>query len=247
MAGHSKWANIRFRKAVKDARRGKLFTRLIREITVAARSGGGDHASSSKLRAAVDKALAANMTREAVDRAIKRGTGELEGVEYEEVRYEGYAAGGTAILVECATDNRNRTVSEVRHLFTKFGGNLGTDGSVAYLFTKTGVFSFAPGTDEDTVMEVAIAAGAEDVDTADDGSIEVTTTPSHFEAVSVAFEKVELQPELAEVLQRPSNDCPLTPDAAEQVILLVGALEDLDDVQDVFTNASFPQGIQPAA
>jgi YebC/PmpR family DNA-binding regulatory protein len=247
MAGHSKWANIRFRKATQDARRGKLFTKLIREITVAARSGGGDPASNPRLRAAVDKALAANMTRDTVDRATKRGTGELEGVEYEEIRYEGYATGGAAVLVECTTDNRNRTVSEVRHVFAKYGGNLGTDGSVAYLFTKTGVFAFAPGTNEEAVMETAVAAGAEDVEIAEDGSIEVTTPPPHFEAVSMAFEKAELKPVLAEVLQRPSTDCPLTSGDAESVIQLVDALEELDDVQDVFTNASFPEEIQPAA
>ena len=247
MAGHSKWANIRFRKAAQDARRGKLFTKLIREITVAARSGGGGPASNPRLRAAVDKALAANMTRDTVDRATKRGSGELEGVEYQEVRYEGYATGGTAVLVECTTDNRNRTVSEVRHVFTKYGGRLGTDGSVAYLFTKTGVFAFGPGTDEEAVMEVAVAAGAEDVEIADDGSIEVTTTPLNFETVSIAFEAVELKPEFADVLQRPSTDCPLTRDDAESVIQLVDALEDLDDVQDVFTNGSFPEEMQPAA
>ena len=247
MAGHSKWANIRFRKAAQDARRGKLFTKLIREITVAARSGGGDPASNPRLRAAVDKALAANMTRDTVDRATKRGTGELEGVEYQEVRYEGYAMGGTAVLVECTTDNRNRTVSEVRHVFTKYGGNLGTDGSVAYLFTKTGVFAFGPGTDEEAVMEVAVTAGAEDVEIADDGSIEVTTAPPNFETVSIAFEEAELKPELADVLQRPSTDCPLTSDDAEWVIQLVDALEELDDVQDVFTNGSFPEEMQPAA
>ena len=247
MAGHSKWANIRFRKAAQDARRGKLFTKLIREITVAARSGGGDPASNPRLRAAVDKALAANMTRDTVDRATKRGTGELEGVEYQEVRYEGYATGGTAVLVECTTDNRNRTVSEVRHVFTKYGGHLGIDGSVAYLFTKTWVFTFGPGTDEEAVMEVAVAAGAEDVEIADDGSIEVTTAPPNFETVSIAFEAAELKPELADVLQRPSTDCPLTRDDAESVIQLVDALEELDDVQDVFTNGSFPEEMQPAA
>ena len=171
MAGHSKWANIKFRKAAQDAKRGKLFTKLIREITVAARAGGGDSASNPRLRTAIDKALSANMTRDTVDRAIKRGTGELEGVSYEEIRYEGYAPGGVAILVDCMTDNRNRTVGEVRHLFSKHGGNLGTEGSVAYLFSKTGLFIFAPGTDEEAVMEAAVGAGADDVETVADGSI----------------------------------------------------------------------------
>jgi YebC/PmpR family DNA-binding regulatory protein len=187
------------------------------------------------------------MTRDTVDRATKRGTGEIEGVQYEEVRYEGYATAGTAVLVECTTDNRNRTVSEVRHVFAKYGGNLGTDGSVAYLFTKTGVFAFAPDTDEEAVMETAVAAGAEDVEIAEDGSIEVITTPPNFEAVSMAFREAELRPELAGVVQRPSTDCPLTREDAESVIQLVDALEELDDVQDVFTNASFPEEMHPAA
>ena len=246
MAGHSKWANIRFRKGAQDAKRGKIFTKLIREITVSARGGGGDPGSNPRLRTAIDKAKAQSMPKDNIDRAIKRGTGDADGAVYEEVRYEGYAMGGTAVLVECTTDNRNRTVSEVRHVFTKYGGNLGTDGSVAYLFTKIGVFAFASGTDEEAVMEAAVAAGAEDVEIADDGSIEVTTTPPNFEAVSIAFEEAELQPELAEVLQRPSTDCPLTSEDAESVIQLVDALQDLDDVQDVFTNASFPEEMQPA-
>ena len=175
MAGHSKWANIRFRKAAQDAKKGKLFTRLIREITVAAREGGGDPDANPRLRAAIDKALAANMTKDVIERAQKRGTGELEGVAYEEVRYEGYAPGGIAVLVECTTDNRNRTVSEVRHAFSKNGGNLGTDGSVAYLFSKVGVITFPPGTGEEQVMEAAIDAGAEDIESDDDGSVEGTT------------------------------------------------------------------------
>jgi YebC/PmpR family DNA-binding regulatory protein len=241
MAGHSKWANIRFRKAAVDAKRGKLFTKLIREITVSARSGGGDSASNPRLRSAIDKALAANMSRDTVDRAVKRGTGELEGVEYEEVRYEGYAMGGAAVLVECTTDNRNRTVSEVRHVLSKYGGNLGTDGSVAYLFVKTGVFGFAPNTNEELVMDLAVSAGAEDVEIGDDGSIEVTTEPSNFEIVSDAFKEAGLQPEVSEVIQRAMTDCPLSLQNAEKFIDLVGALEELDDVQDVFTNASFPE------
>lgn len=243
MAGHSKWANIRFRKAAVDAKRGKLFTKLIREITVAARGGGGDPASNPRLRAAVDKALAANMTRDTVERATKRGTGELEGVEYVEVRYEGYAMGGTAVLVECATDNRNRTVSEVRHVLSKYGGNLGTDGSVAYLFVKMGVFVFSPDTDEEAVMEAAVAAGADDVQISDDGSIEVTTEPLNFDILSNAFKDAGLEPELSEVMQRPITDCPLNIEDAENLSKLVGALEELDDVQDVFTNASFREEV----
>ena len=192
MAGHSKWANIKFRKAAQDAKRGKLFTKLIREITVAARAGGGDSTSNSRLRTAVEKALAGNMTRDTVDRAIKRGTGELEGLSYEEVRYEGYAHGGVAVLVDCTTDNRNRTVGEVRHLFSKHGGNLGTEGSVAYLFSKIGLFVFAPTADEEAVMEVVVAAGAEEVETALDGSIEVITTPELFDTVRVALAQAAL-------------------------------------------------------
>ena len=245
MAGHSKWANIRFRKAAVDAKRGKLFTKLIREITVSARSGGGDAVSNPRLRSAIDKALASNMLRDTVERAIKRGTGELDGVEYEEVRYEGYAMGGAAVLVECTTDNRNRTVSEVRHVLSKYGGNLGTDGSVAYLFVKTGVFGFDSKTDEEVIMEVAVTAGAEDVEIGDDGSIEVTTEPSNFECVSDAFSVAGLQPELSEVIQRPTSDCPLSLQDSEKFLELLDALQDLDDVQDVFTNASFPEEMRP--
>ncbi len=206
MAGHSKWANIKFRKAAQDAKRGKLFTKLIREITVAARAGGGDSASNPRLRAAVEKALAGNMTRDTVDRAIKRGTGELEGVSYEEVRYEGYAHGGVAVLVDCTTDNRNRTVGEVRHLFSKHGGNLGTEGSVAYLFSKIGLFVFAPTVDEEAVMEVVVVAGAEEVETALDGSIEVITTPELFDTVRAALAQQGLEPEIAQIVQRPATE-----------------------------------------
>lgn len=241
MAGHSKWANIKFRKAAQDAKRGKLFTKLIREITVAARAGGGDSASNPRLRTAIDKALSANMTRDTVDRAIKRGTGELEGVSYEEIRYEGYAPGGVAILVDCMTDNRNRTVGEVRHLFSKHGGNLGTEGSVAYLFSKTGLFIFAPGTDEEAVMEAAVGAGADDVETVADGSIEVLAQPEIYDAVNDALKEAGLEPELAQVLERPSNEAPVSNEDAEKVMRLVDALEELDDVQEVFTNASFPE------
>ena len=241
MAGHSKWANIKFRKAAQDAKRGKLFTNLIREITVAARAGGGDSASNPRLRTAIDKALSSNMTRDTVDRAIKRGTGELEGVSYEEIRYEGYAPGGVAILVDCMTDNRNRTVGEVRHLFGKHGGNLGTEGSVAYLFSKTGLFIFAPGTDEEAVMEAAVGAGADDVETVADGSIEVLAQPETYDAVNDALKEAGLEPELAQVLERPSNEAPVSNEDAEKVIRLVDALEELDDVQEVSTNVSFPE------
>ncbi len=241
MAGHSKWANIKFRKAAQDAKRGKLFTKLIREITVAARAGGSDSASNSRLRTAVEKALAGNMTRDTVDRAIKRGTGELEGLSYEEVRYEGYAHGGVAILVDCTTDNRNRTVGEVRHLFSKHGGNLGTEGSVAYLFSKIGLFVFAPTADEEAVMEVVVAAGAEEVETALDGSIEVITTPELFDTVRAALARQGLEPEIAQIVQRPATETELDGDDAEKVVSLVDALEEMDDVQDVFTNASFPE------
>jgi YebC/PmpR family DNA-binding regulatory protein len=241
MAGHSKWANIKFRKAAQDAKRGKLFTKLIREITVAARAGGSDSASNSRLRTAVEKALAGNMTRDTVDRAIKRGTGELEGVSYEEVRYEGYAHGGVAVLVDCTTDNRNRTVGEVRHLFSKHGGNLGTEGSVAYLFSKIGLFVFAPTADEEAVMEVVVAAGAEEVETALDGSIEVITTPELFDTVRAALARQGLEPEIAQIVQRPATETELDGDDAEKVVSLVDALEEMDDVQDVFTNATFPE------
>jgi YebC/PmpR family DNA-binding regulatory protein len=241
MAGHSKWANIKFRKAAQDAKRGKLFTKLIREITVAARAGGGDSASNSRLRTAVEKALAGNMTRDTVDRAIKRGTGELEGVSYEEVRYEGYAHGGVAVLVDCTTDNRNRTVGEVRHLFSKHGGNLGTEGSVAYLFSKIGLFVFTPGADEEAVMEVVVAAGADEVETALDGSIEVITAPELFDTVRAALAQERLEPEIAQVVQRPATETELEGDDARKVVSLIDALEEMDDVQDVFTNASFPE------
>lgn len=241
MAGHSKWANIRFRKAAQDAKRGKLFTRLIREITVAARAGGGDVEHNPQLRAAIDKALSANMTRDAIDRAVKRGTGELEGVQYEEVRYEGYAPGGVAVLVECTTDNRNRTVGEVRHVFSKHGGNLGTDGSVAYLFNKVGVFTFVPGSDEERIVDAAAGAGAEDVQVDDDGVIEVVTAPEDFEQARDALAEAGLEPEQAEVTQRATSFTQLSGEEAEKVLRLLNALEDLDDVQDVFTNASFPE------
>lgn len=243
MAGHSKWANIRFRKAAQDAKRGKLFTRLIREITVSAREGGGDPNSNPRLRAAIDKALTANMTKDNVERAIKRGTGELEGVSYEEVRYEGYAPGGTAVLIECTTDNRNRTVSEVRHAFSKHGGNLGTDGSVAYLFNKLGIITFPAGSDEDRIVEIAIDAGAEDVSTDEDGTIEVVTSPETLHTLCDAFAKADMQPESADVVQRASTEISLNEHEGEKVLKLLDALEELDDVQDVYTNADFPDSL----
>ncbi len=239
MAGHSKWANIKFRKAAQDAKRGKLFTKLIREITVSARSGGGDADANPRLRTAIDKALAANMTRDTIERAISRGTGEGDDANYEEVRYEGYGPGGIAFLVECTTDNRNRTVGEVRHAFSKHGGNLGTDGSVAYLFTKTGLFVFAPGSDEERIMEEAISAGADDVEVNDDGSIEVITTPEEFEAVKSAFKDAGLEAEVAETVQRPATETELSGEDAESIEKLIEMLEDLDDVQEVYTNAVF--------
>lgn len=240
MAGHSKWANIKFRKAAQDAKRGKLFTKLIREITVAARSGGGDADSNPRLRAAMDKALGANMTKDVIERAIKRGTGELEGVNYEEVRYEGYAPGGIAVLVECTTDNRNRTVGEVRHAFTKHGGNLGTDGSVAYLFNKVGMIRFAPDSDEERIMEIAVDAGAEDVLTEDDGSIEVVTAPEDYHSVQSALLGAGLEHEAADIMQRATTEVSLNAEDGEKTLKLLDALEELDDVQDVYSNADFP-------
>ncbi|MDX5151798.1 MAG: YebC/PmpR family DNA-binding transcriptional regulator [Acidiferrobacterales bacterium] len=240
MAGHSKWANIRFRKGAQDAKRGKLFTKLIREITVAAKMGGGDPASNPRLRSAVDKALGQNMTKDKIEQAIKKGTGELEGVNYEDVRYEGYGPAGVAILVECATDNRNRTVSEVRHAFSKHGGNLGTDGSVAYLFNKTGVLYFPAGSDEDVIMEAALEAGAEDVVVDDDGSIEVLTSPEDFAGVCDNMTAADQKPESAQIEQRATTTAPLSGDDAEKLLRLLDTLEDLDDVQEVFSNADFP-------
>lgn len=246
MAGHSKWANIKFRKAAQDAKRGKLFTKLIREITVAARAGGGDVNANPRLRSAVDKALGANMTRDTVDRAIKRGTGELGGDTIEEVRYEGYAPGGVAIMVECATDNKNRTVSEVRHAFSKHGGNLGTDGSVAYLFNRIGTILYTSSTEEETIMEVAVGAGADDIDSAEDG-IEVVTTPEALHDVVHALTEAGCTPEQSEIVQRPATDIELGEEDSEKLMRLVDALEELDDVQDVFTNASFPESMMAEA
>ncbi len=243
MAGHSKWANIQHRKNAQDAKRGKLFTKLIREITVAARAGGSDASTNPRLRLATDKALAANMTRDTIDRAVKRGAGELEGVNYEELRYEGYAPGGAAILVDCMTDNRNRTVAEVRHAFTKTGGNLGTDGSVAYLFEKKGVIEYPPGTDDDAVMEAALEGGAEDVQVDDDGAIEVLTDPDAYEPVLAALRAAGLEPENAELTMRAGTLAPLDDETAQSVLKLLNMLDDLDDVQNVYTNADFPESL----
>ena len=241
MAGHSKWANIQHRKKAVDAKRGKIFTRINRELTVAAKEGGGDPDSNPRLRLAVDKANAANMPKDNIERAIKKATGDLEGVSYEEIRYEGYAQGGVAVMVECMTDNRNRTVAEVRHAFTKHGGNLGTDGSVAYLFSKLGVLNFAPGTSEDEVMEVALDAGADDIETAEDGSIEVTTAPEAFSDVVAAMETAGLKPENAEVTMRASTEVALDVETGQKVLKFLDTLEDLDDTQDVYSNADIPE------
>jgi YebC/PmpR family DNA-binding regulatory protein len=237
MAGHSKWANIQHRKERQDARRGKIFTKLIREITVAARLGGGDPNFNPRLRLAIEKAKAENMPSENIDRAIKRGTGELEGVHYEEVRYEGYGPGGAAVMVDCLTDNRTRTVADVRHAFSKHGGNLGTDGSVAFLFKHCGQIVLAPGTPEDKVMEAAIEAGAEDVLTNEDGSIEVITAPQDFAPVKAALEKAGLKPAFAEVTFKPTTETELQGEDAAKMQKLLDALENLDDVQEVYTTA----------
>ncbi len=240
MAGHSKWANIQHRKKAVDAKRGKIFTRINRELTIAAREGGGDPDANPRLRLAIDKANAANMPKDNIERAIKKATGDLEGVTYEEIRYEGYAQGGVAVLVECMTDNRNRTVAEVRHAFSKHGGNLGTDGSVAYLFSKVGVLNFAPGTSEDRVMEVALEAGADDIETADDGSIEVLTSPEAFSDVVAAMEAAGVHPENSEVTMRASTDVALDVETGQKVLRFLDMLEDLDDTQDVYSNADIP-------
>ncbi|MDD5240283.1 MAG: YebC/PmpR family DNA-binding transcriptional regulator [Sulfuricella sp.] len=237
MAGHSKWANIKHKKAATDAKRGKIFTRLIKEITVAARMGGGDISCNPRLRLGVDKAYENNMPKENVERAIKRGTGDLEGVNYEELRYEGYGPAGAAVMVDCLTDNKTRTVADVRHAFAKNGGNLGTDGSVAFMFKHCGQMLFAPGTDEDKLMEAALEAGAEDVVTNDDGSIEVITDPYGFAAVKEALTKVGFQAELGEVTMKPANEAELTGDDAIKMRKLIDALESLDDVQEVYTTA----------
>jgi YebC/PmpR family DNA-binding regulatory protein len=243
MAGHSKWANIKHRKAAQDKKRGKIWTKLIREVTVAAREGGGDPNSNPRLRLAMDKAFGANMPKDTVDRAIKRGAGADDGDNYEEIRYEGYAPGGVAVMVDCMTDNRNRTASEVRHAFSKHGGNLGTDGSVSYLFTKQGIISFQPGTDEDAVMEAALEAGAEDVVVNDDGSLDVVTTPEEFGTVRDGLAGAGFDTSVSEVGFNASTQAELDLDTAAKVLRMVDALEDLDDVQEVYHNADIADEI----
>jgi len=237
MSGHSKWANIKHRKAAADAKRGKIFTRLIKEITVSAKLGGGDPSSNPRLRMAMDKAYDNNMPKENVERAIKRGSGDLDGVNYEELRYEGYGAGGVAVMVDCLTDNKTRTVAEVRHAFSKHGGNLGTDGSVAFLFNHCGQLIFAPGVEEEPLMEAALEAGAEDVIANDDGSIEVITAPADFSAVKEQLSRAGFTPELAEVTMKPASESELVGEDAAKMQKLLDALESLDDVQDVYTTA----------
>jgi len=243
MAGHSKWANIQHRKGAQDAKRGKLFTKLIREITVAARMGGGDVGSNPRLRAAMDTGLSNNMSKDTVERAIKRGTGGIEGEQFEEIRYEGYGPGGIAILVDCMTNNRNRTVAEVRHAFSKAGGSMGTDGSVAYLFKKQGVLSYPKGSDEDPIMEIALDAGADDVVVNDDGSIDVVTVPEDFGKLKDALLSRGLIPENAEITMRASSSATLDLENAQKMMRLIEALEDLDDVQNVYSNAEMSEEI----
>jgi YebC/PmpR family DNA-binding regulatory protein len=243
MAGHSKWANIQHRKNAQDAKRGKLFTKLIREITVAARMGEPDPAMNPRLRLAVDKALAGNMTKDTIERAIKRGSGTQDGDNFEEVRYEGYGPGGAAVMVDCMTDNRNRTVAEIRHAFTKAGGNLGTDGSVAYQFTKSGILSYPNSSDEDRILEAALEAGAEDVLTNDDGSIDVVTEPDRFVDIKESMVSAELQPEQAEVTMRAASTISLDVEDAEKMLRLLDTLEDLDDVQNVYSNADIAEDV----
>jgi YebC/PmpR family DNA-binding regulatory protein len=237
MAGHSKWANIKHRKAAADAKKGKVFTRLIKEITVAAKLGGADPNMNPRLRLAMDKGREANMAKDSVQNAIKRGSGQLEGVSYEEARYEGYGPGGAAVIVDCLSDNRTRTVAEVRHAFAKNGGNLGSDGSVAFLFKHCGLFVFAPGASEEKIMDAALEAGAEDVVANDDGSIEVVCAANDFHAVKAALDKAGLKPEVAEVTMKPLNDAVLAGGDAQRMRSLLDALESLDDVQDVYTTA----------
>ncbi len=246
MAGHSKWANIKHKKAANDKKRGKIWTKLIREVTVAAREGGGDAGSNPRLRLAMDKAFGANMPKDTVERAIKRGAGGGEGENYDEIRYEGYGPGGVAVLVDCMTDNRNRTASEVRHAFTKHGGNLGTDGSVAYMFSKQGIISYEPGVDEDAIMEAALEAGADDVVTNDDGSVDVMTTPEAFSEVKEAMLGAGLEPANAEVTFDAATKAELDQDTAEKLLRMVDVLEDLDDVQEVYTNAEISTEILEA-
>ncbi len=243
MAGHSKWANIRHRKGAQDAKRGKIFTRLIRELTVATRMGGPDASANPRLRAAIDNALSNNMPKDTIERAIKRGSGAADGADLEEIRYEGYGPNGVAVMVDCMTDNRNRTVAEVRHAFSKCGGNLGTSGSVAYLFSNQGIISFASGADEDAIMEAALEAGAEDVVSNEDGSVDVLTTPEAFGEVKDALETAGLAAENAEVTMQASTNVSLGEDDAGKMIRLLDMLEDLDDTQKVYSNADIPDEV----
>ncbi len=243
MAGHSKWANIKHKKAANDKKRGKIWTKLIREITVAARLGGGEIDANPRLRLAVDKGLGANMPKDTIERAIKRGAGDTDGDNYDEIRYEGYGPGGTAVMVDCMTDNRNRTASEVRHAFSKMGGNLGTDGSVAYLFTKQGVISFAAGIDEDAIMEAALEAGAEDVITNDDGSVDILTAAEEFTLVKDTLKQAGFESDSDEITYNASTNAELAQDEAEKLLRLIDMLEDLDDVQEVYTNAEISDEI----
>ena len=241
MAGHSKWANIKHKKALADAKRGKISSRLIREITVAAKLGGSDPSANPRLRLAIDKAMDQNIPKDTIERAAKRGAGEVDTADYEEIRYEGYGIGGAAVIVDAMTDNRTRTVADVRHAFSKYGGNMGSEGSVAFLFKHVGQLVFAPGTDEDKVMEAALDAGAEDVVTNDDGSIEVVTGPNDFVAVKQAFAKAALKPEYADVTMKPATEVDMSGDDAARMQKLIDALESLDDVQNVYTNAVFEE------
>ena len=241
MAGHSKWANIQHRKGRQDAKRGKIFTKLIKEVTVAAKMGGGDPAMNPRLRLAIEKAKAESMPKDNIENAIKRGTGQLDGVSYEEVRYEGYGIGGAAVMVDCLTDNKTRTVAEVRHAFSKNGGNMGAEGSVAFLFKHCGQMIFAPGTDETALMDAAIEAGAEDVITNDDGSVEVITPPNDFSAVKDALEQAGFKPEFGEVTMKPLNENEVSGDDAVKMQKLLDALDSLDDVQDVYTTAAIDE------
>lgn len=244
MAGHSKWANIKRHKAKVDAKRGKVYTKIIREITVSAKLGGGDPNSNPRLRAALDKAQEANMTKDVVERAIKRGAGGMEGEQVDEVRYEGYGPGGTAVMVDCMTNNRNRTVGEVRHAFTKHGGNLGTDGSVSYLFKKQGVLIFEPGVDEERLMEHALEIGVDDVISNDDGSVEIIASPENFHGIKEAMARAGFRPAQSEILMRAETSIKIDDkDTAEKVMNLIDALEDLDDVQSVYSNEEISEAI----
>ncbi|MEE8528577.1 MAG: YebC/PmpR family DNA-binding transcriptional regulator [Gammaproteobacteria bacterium] len=243
MAGHSKWANIQHRKGAQDKKRGKLFTKLIREITVAARTGGPDETANPRLRLAADKARAASMPKDNIERAVKRGAGEIDGIDFEEVRYEGYGPGGVAVMVDCMTDNRNRTVAEVRHVFSKYGGNLGADGSVAYIFNKVGVLEYSSGSDEDAVMEAALEAGAEDVVANDDASTDVLTDPVDFDSVRDIMTTAGLEPDNAEITMRAATSMTLDEKDAAAMMKLLETLEELEDVQQVYSNAEIPDAI----